>query len=232
MSKNMHQCHQHYGKIALKGVCHFSAIVIAITMIMLPAYAEKSTSNADSLIKQFLLKQANGLPGKINITVSAPTAALPACSSPIGAQAFLPSGARVWGRVSVGVRCHKSATQAEWTRYVPAYVAVVSNYLITNKPIAAGQTLSANDFSEKEGDLTKLPRNIITDAAQINGKMARNRLAQGVPIRAELIKSVVLIKQGQTVKVSFQGMGFIASTEGRAMSHGSAGEKLQVKSQS
>ncbi|MQQ99466.1 flagellar basal body P-ring formation chaperone FlgA [Glaciimonas soli] len=224
----MHQRPPHKNTAHRKCLKRFGVTVFIGVTTMFGAHAQSSVpSGADPLIKQFLLEQASGLPGKIDITVNAASANLPACASEISA--FLPSGASVWGRVSIGIRCQKSAAQAEWTRYVAAHVAVFSNYLTTNRTIAAGAPLSAADVSIKEGDLTALPRNIITDMRQITGLVTRNRLPQGAPIRQESVKNLEVIKQGQTVKVSAQGQGFVASTEGRAMSNGSVGARLQVK---
>src|SRR5665647_3850822 len=76
--------------------------------------------------------------------------ALPPCEA---LEPFLPSGARLWGRVSVGVRC---STNQPCTRYVPAYIAVVGTYYVAARPINAGQALTLADAAVREGDLTTL----------------------------------------------------------------------------
>jgi len=75
--------------------------------------------DARPVIEQFLQNQAAGLPGRVVITIDTPmSGALPPCDA---LEPFLPGGARLWGRVSVGVKCNAGQP---WTRYVPAYVAV------------------------------------------------------------------------------------------------------------
>jgi flagellar basal body P-ring formation protein FlgA len=196
------------------------------------------TGPAQAVIQQFLSSQAAGLPGKVVITIDTPmSGALPPCDAP---EPFLPSGAKIWGRVSVGIRCNDAAPAAAtaspgrqaWSRYVPAYVAVIAPYLVAARPIDAGETLTAADFTLREGDLTTLPRNILTGTAQIDGMVALNRLAAGAPVRPKLLRGAVVVQPGQNVKVMAQGAGFVASTEGRAMTGAAIGARLQVKTQS
>ncbi len=182
--------------------------------------------NLRPLIEGFLLDQTAGLPGKVTITIDTPmSGALPACDA---AEPFLPNGARLWGRVSVGVRCN---AEQSWTRYVPAYVAVVANYYVATRPISAGETLATTDFTLREGDLTALPRNVITNASQLGGAIAVNRIASGAPLRLELLRGAIVVHSGQNVKVITQGAGFVASTEGRAMANAAVGASVQVKTQ-
>lgn len=198
------------------------------------ARAAELSGNAKPVIEQFLLTQTGGLPGKVSIRIDTPmSGALPACDA---LEAFLPNGARVWGRVSVGLRCRGgnngdgSATPV-WTRYVPAYVAVVANYYVAGRPINAGDTLNAADIALREGDLTTLPRGVITNPQQASGMVASNRIALGAPLRLELLRGATVIQQGQNVKVQSQGSGFVVSTEGRAMTNAAAGATIQVKTQ-
>lgn len=184
------------------------------------------SGSANSTIEQFLQTQTAGLPGKVGITIDTPqSGALPPCESP---EAFLPAGSRLLGRVSVGVRCDASPP---WTRYVPAYIAVVSSYYVAARPITAGQALTPADFAVREGDLATLPASVVVDLAQLSGVVASNRIASGAPIRRELLRGVVLVQQGQSVKVVTRGAGFLASAEGKAMTDAAAGAVVQVKMQ-
>ena len=198
------------------------------------ARAAELSGSAKPVIEQFLLTQTGGLPGKVSIRIDTPmSGALPPCDS---LEAFLPNGARVWGRVSVGLRCNGNSTgdgpaTPSWTRYVPAYVAVVADYYVASRPINAGDTLSAADIQLRQGDLSALPRGVITNPRQASGMVASNRIALGAPLRLELLRGATVIQQGQNVKVQSQGSGFVVSTEGRAMTNAAAGATIQVKTQ-
>ncbi|WP_305626707.1 flagellar basal body P-ring formation chaperone FlgA [Rhodoferax sp.] len=184
------------------------------------------SGNARPVIEQFLLRQTAGLPGRVVITLNTPqSGALPPCAA---VEPFLPGGARLWGRVSVGVRCSQDQP---WTRYVPAYIAVMGSYRVAARPISAGQAVMPEDSTERQGDLTTLPGSVVRHAAQLHGMVAVNGMASGAPVRQELLRAVDLVRQGQTVKVVTQGAGFLVSSVGKAMTDSAVGETVQVKMQ-
>jgi flagella basal body P-ring formation protein FlgA len=121
--------------------------------------------DARAAVDKFLQAQVAGLPGKASIRVEAPgSGPLPACDA---LEAFLPRGAAAWGRVSVGLRCHSD--QKPWTRFVLAHVAVEGRYFVAVRNIETGQAFGPGDFAARNGDLTALPRSVVTDAAELQG---------------------------------------------------------------
>lgn len=186
--------------------------------------AAPTASPVRYVLEQFVLDRATGLPGKVGVRFETTMLqALPACDAP---EPFLPVGARLWGRVSLGVRCSAAPS---WVRYVSAYVSVIGTHFVAARPISVGQSLLLADVRSREGDLTALPASVVVDAAQISGMVASNRIASGAPLRRELLRPLVIVQQGQVVKVITQGLGFMVSTEGRAMTQAAAGALLQVR---
>ena len=204
-------------------------VLASLAASSLPARAATSlpaplAGSARPVVENFLQQQAAGLPGRVVITIDTPmSGALPPCDA---LEPFLPGGARLWGRVSVGVRC--SAGQP-WTRYVPAYVAVHGNYYVAARPISAGQVLTPADAAVREGDLTALPRGVVVDAAQFDGVTALNSIASGAPLRRESLRAAIAVLQGQNVRLRARGAGFTVSTEGKAMASAAAGALVQVR---
>ena len=191
-----------------------------------PPLSMQFSGRTGPAIEQLLLAQTAGLPGKVSITLDTPRlGALPPCTAP---EAFLPPGTRPWGRVSVGVRCNENLP---WTRYVAAHIAVVASFYVAARPIAAGQALTPADVTVREGDLATLPASVVVDPAQLSGVVALNRIASGAPIRRELLRGVVLVQQGQSIKIVTRGPGFVASADGKAMTDAAAGTVVQVKIQ-
>jgi flagella basal body P-ring formation protein FlgA len=181
-------------------------------------------AGARDAIELFLKQQTAGLPGRVEITLQpAALGDLPACADP---QAFLPAGARAWGRVSVGVRCD---AQQPWTRYIPAYVAVMADYQVAARPIETGQALAHADAATREGDLSALPASVVTDPSELQGMVAANRISAGAPLRREMLRGALVIRQGQDVRLVMRGPGFVVGTEGKAMANASAGATVQVK---
>lgn len=199
--------------LALAGCCAATA-----------ADATATADTAGAVIEKYLQTQSAGLPGRVTISLEGRGAsALPACDAP---EAFLPPGARPWGRVSVGVRCQ---TERPWTRFVQAHVAVEGSYFVAARTIDAGRPLGAGDVAERTGDLTRLPRSVITSAAELAGVVTVNRVAPGAPLRKELVRGVTVIQQGQAVKVVAQGQGFVVSTEAKAMTGATVGAVVQAR---
>jgi flagellar basal body P-ring formation protein FlgA len=199
---------------------------VLVAAAMTARGATPPSGSAGQVIEQFLVAQTAGLPGKVSITLDTPRlGALPPCEAP---EAFLPPGVRPWGRISVGVRCNESPP---WTRYVATHVALVASYYVAARSIAAGQALTPADVAVREGDLSTLPANVVVDPAQLSGVVTSNRIASGAPIRRELLRGVVLVQQGQSIKLVTRGAGFVASADGKAMTDAAAGAVIQVKIQ-
>lgn len=172
----------------------------------------------------FLQQQSAGLPGKIDITV-APTfpRGLAACTM---LEPFMPSGARLWGRVTVGVRC---AGERPWTIYLQARISLHATYYLAARAMAPGEVLTAADLVARDGDLTGLPQAVVTDPSQAVGSVTLTRVAGGMPLRRDMLKSASAVSIGQTVRVVAAGEGFAISAEGSAMNNASPGQQVRVK---
>ncbi|EDZ97503.1 flagella basal body P-ring formation protein FlgA, partial [Burkholderia sp. H160] len=189
---------------------------------LLPGQQDPEAIHAAALA--FLQQQAVGLPGKVEITVaSAFPRGLAACTS---LEPFMPTGARLWGRLTVGVRC---AGERPWTIYLQARISVHATYYLAARAMAPGEVLTAADLVARDGDLTGLPQAIVTDPSQAVGSVSLVRLAGGMPLRRDMLKSAAAVAFGQTVRVVAAGDGFSISSEGSAMNNASPGQQVRVK---
>src|SRR5262245_24498393 len=159
----------------------------------------------------YLQIQTAGLPGKVTYTVGTvdPRVVLPACPA---LEVYLPAGAKLWGATSLGVRCNGATP---WNIYVTAQVRVMGTYLITARPLAQGQVLAEADISTLEADITQLPATVLTSAQQAVGKTITANLAPGQPLRQDMLRSALVIQQGQSVKLLSSGNGFTVTAEGK-----------------
>nr|WP_057924546.1 flagellar basal body P-ring formation chaperone FlgA [Burkholderia ambifaria] len=172
----------------------------------------------------FLQQQIAGLPGKTTATVAAAfPRGLAACTT---LEPFLPTGARLWGRTTVGVRC---AGERPWTVYLQAKVAVQATYYVAARQIPPGEPLTAADLVARDGDLTVLPLAVITDPAQAVGATALARISAGLPLRQDMLKSAASVSAGQTVRVVAAGPGFTISAEGSALANAAPGQSVRVR---
>lgn len=192
-----------------------------------PAHAQNTGMEAVVInaVDRFLATQTQGLPGRVTTRIGAldPRTQLSPCPT---VEAFLPNGARLWGRSTVGVRCN---APAGWTVFVPVTVSVAGNYLVAARPLAPNQPLQAGDVALASGDLAALPAGVITDVNQLAGKSLRNSIAAGQPIRGDQLIAPLVVRQGQPVKLISQGAGFSASADGTALSNAAEGQMAQVR---
>lgn len=204
----------------------FLALLLPLVLVGNVASAQQDiVTNA---VDQLLRTQTRGLPGRVNYTIGQldPRTQLTPCPA---VEAFLPPGNRLWGRISVGVRC---LAEGGWTVYVPVQVSVTANFLVSARPLSPGQILGINDVVTQSGDLASLPGGVLTDVQQALGKTVKNGISAGQPLRADMLTAPLVVQQGQTVKVISRGAGFSVSSEGRAMNNAAEGQVAQVRTPS
>ncbi len=172
----------------------------------------------------FLQQQAAGLPGKVEVTV---TPVFPRGLAPCTSlEPFMPTGSRVWGRMTVGVRC---AGERPWTLYVQARVSVNATYYLAARAIAPGKVLTDADLVAREGDLTTMPQAVITDPSQAVGTTALSRVGANLPLRTDMLRAASAVSIGQSVHVVTDGTGFAISADGNVMNNASPGQQVRVK---
>lgn len=176
-------------------------------------------------VEQFLLSQSASLPGKVSVSAMAIDSRLKLAGCD-NLQMSLPTGSRIWGRTSVGVRCN--APQV-WTVYVQANVQVMAEYLIAAGPLAQGHIITEQDLIKGQGDLAKLPPGVFTDISQAVGRAVYVPLSAGTVLRQEMLRVLPVVQQGQKVVLNTIGDGFKVSAEGTALSNAGEGQRVKVK---
>lgn len=189
------------------------------------ASARQDAAPVRAEVAAFLQQQTRSLAGEVRIEVGefAPDNGLAPCTR---LEAFLPPGARAWGRVTAGIRC---LAPTPWSAYVPAQVRVTGPYLITTTALAAGQALGPGDVRVEVGEVSAQPADVLTHPTQAAGQIARLAIAAQRPLVASLLRAPVAVAQGQAVKVITRGPGFQVANDGTALSGGSDGQPVQVR---
>ena len=199
--------------------------LLAGALPALPAHAQQTAEPVRRAVTAFLAQRTATLPGNTEIHIGEidPHNMLPPCTA---LEAFLPSGTRAWGQISVGVRCN---APAPWTAYVPAQVVVMGDYLVTAQPLRAGQIVGPDDLERRHGDIAAQPPNTLTDTVQAVGHPARYAVAAGSTLRAQMLRLPLAVRQGQNVKVVGSGNGFTVSNGGRALNGAAEGDAVRVR---
>lgn len=204
-----------------------SAILCLLSAVFcsLPAQAQQAPAPVKKAIESWLQTQTKGLPGQVSYEIGNldPGNQLTPCNS---FDVSRPQGAQAWGRTNVLVRCLK---ESGWRVHVPVHIRVKADYLISARPIAQGQVVVEDDLATQLGDLSELPSNILTEPAAAVGKAATTSIPAGRPLRSDMFKAMVVVRQGQTVRVVSRGPGFAVTNEGRALNNAIEGQVAQVR---
>lgn len=188
--------------------------------------AQQNTAEIRQSVEVFTKQQTTHLSGQVQVAVGAiEQAQLPACAR---LQSFMPLGAKLWGNSNVGVRCTQGA---DWTLYVPVTVRVQAPVVVTKRPLASGKVLTDEDLTLQMAELTQLPAGVISAAEDAVGKVLTTGVAAGHPLRQDMLRAPIVVRQGQSVRLIAQGRGFKVSSEGKALANAAVGQMVQVKAQ-
>lgn len=182
----------------------------------------------ETVAKQYLVTQTQGMSLRSEVSVSALDKFLKIerCDA---MEAFIPTGNKAWGKTTVGVKCTKPVS---WTLFMQAQVSVFTKYVSTAKPLTTGQTISADDITLLEGDLSMLPSGVLTEPNDVIGKTIASAIPSGMPLKVDFIKAPFVISQGQSIKVVSNGKGFSVSNDAQALNNAREGQLVKAKTAS
>ncbi len=187
----------------------------------------ESIDNIKVTARAFLSNHSD-IEGQANTTVSIGSIdtrlTLPACGNSL--DAFLPPGANLQGKTTIGVRCH---TPRPWTLYVPAKVTSFSQVLTTNAPLRRGHIISAEDVSLETRDASSLHRAYLSSTENAIGKVLKRNLARNAVLSSAVLAEPHVISKGQQVDLQAGGPGLQVSVAAIALGGGAIGEKILVK---
>lgn len=204
----------------------FPRIVGTLALLLIAPLALATEEDAiRRAITAYLEQQAPGLPGPARHeigTINAGTI-VAGCRR---ISVATPAGARPWGRTHVQAKCSDGAN---WSLFVPIEIHVTADYLVSARPLRAGQPLAEADIATRRGDLAELPASILTDARQAVGQIASAALPADRPLRSDMLRKPVVVRQGQSARVVSSGGSFQVSSEGKAMGNAVAGQVVQIR---
>lgn len=201
------------------------ALLALFQLCALPAQAAASQSHAKirEVALAYLQVQTRSLPGKVSLQVGEldSRTVLRACTTP---EAFTPSGAKLIGKTSIGVRCNE---KPGWSVFIQANIRVSADMLVANRPLAQNTVLSANDFSLQNGELGQ--PGILIDPMQAIGKTLKFGIGAGQVLRQDMLRAPFVVTQGHTTEVRVDSKGFSIRSSGQALNNGTEGQNVQIR---
>lgn len=207
-----------------------AGLVLACAAVAAAA-ASPDPGTAAGAVELFLNAETSGLPGRVEIKVGTPDPrAQPAPCAAL--EPFLPAGTRLWGRSTLGLRCRDAVPGAAgWSMLLPVEIKVFGNALVTTRALAANEAVTADSYSVREVELTREPRGVLTDGAQIGDSVAARPIPAGQVLRSDTVRARQVVSAGSQVKVVASGRGFQISTQGRALNAATAGQAVRIQSE-
>lgn len=141
---------------------------------------------------------------------------------------FLPAGARLWGRSSLGLRCVDGAT---WTVMLPVVVTAWGRAIVAATPLSAGVVLAAGDLREAEVELTREGAGVTRDAQALAGRTLLRGLQPGQAVRIDMVRATPVVQAGDPVRLRILGAGFTVTSSGQAMNTAADGQTVRVRTE-
>ncbi|CAB3931966.1 flagellar basal body P-ring formation chaperone FlgA [Achromobacter insolitus] len=215
-------------KISARRLRARAACLTALLLPLAAAQGQEAATQAPEAIalaaQTYLLDQLAGLPGQPSIAIDPPRVErLAPCDA---MSPFMPSGMKLRSRMTVGVRCN---APRPWTTYVQATVSVPGYYYVATRMIAAGQALTPDDLTPRDGDLVALPPGAVTDPQMVVGMTAAHTINAGQPVRGSSLRNAQSVVRGANVRINARGNGFVVSSEGQALENAAPGATVQVR---
>ena len=206
-----------------------TAFILALMATVKPSAATEVQPIPELLaaVERYLQEQIvdpEGVHTTIEVTPINTRLRLAACQAEL--ETFLPPGQRFDANVTVGVRC----PDPSWTVYVPAQMHRHADILVASRPITAGESLTANDLTPKQADLSTLPRGYFAANMSLAGYTAKRSIAAGAVLNGGVLAPPLLVRRGDRVAIVAATQGLEVRGSGIAMADGVHGERIAVRS--
>jgi flagella basal body P-ring formation protein FlgA len=179
-------------------------------------------ATAENFIRAQLLTQTGNATLYVEAAPLDPRLRLPECQAPV---AFLPSGAGVAARTTVGVRCLAPL----WSVYVPVSVDSQLSVLVLKQASQRGASIAAADVEVQTRRVQGFAAHYVLDAAALAGKHLKADAPQGTPLTTALLVPDIIIKRGQRVTLVASVGGIEVRAEGEAVSDATGAGRVRIQ---
>lgn len=149
---------------------------------------------------------------------------LPACATPLAAQATAPRDTQT--RALVRVAC---ASGNPWSLNVPVTIRRELTVYVLRRSLARGEALLAADVAPQKRVVPGLASSFISRIEDLGGRLARRPLPEGTALTVDALSAALLIHRGQDVTLAANAGGIEVRAPGRALADASARQRLRVQ---
>lgn len=194
-----------------------------------PARETGETQDLETLrsaARSFLATRHAGNKENTRIDVAPPDSRLRLAACPVPLQAALAPGARDTGNVLVEVRCHGASP---WRLFVQARVQRLTTVLVTTRPLARGEKITADDVAMEKRDVAGLTHAYFSRLDAVEDKRVKRGIGAGVVLSPTAIEAIPIIRRGDAVTILAQGKGIEVRVAGEALADAGPGDPVRVR---
>lgn len=214
-----------------------AAVLLLAGVAAQASYAQSGHEQIGTAVRDFIesfypmvdMSDSGSADRRIEIEVSAidPRLSLTACDRPL--QASIPQTQSPVGRINVKVECEGSIP---WSKYVPANVRIYQQILVSTRPLARGETLTAADVMLAESEISSMRQSYLQSAAEAVGMELKRSIPAQAVVTQEALALPTLINRGDTVVMSAQAGTVMIRQQGIALQSGELGSQIPVRNTS
>lgn len=141
-------------------------------------------------------------------------------------EAFLPPGATVRRRTTVGVRCTGTSP---WKIYVPVTVAAYTKVMVAKRPIGPGASITPDAISWVNRDVSTLSYGYLPSLKSEGGLRARRSIPQGAVITANMVEASAVVHKGQRISLRSDTGPISVTMSGIALQDGAIDSRIAVR---
>jgi flagella basal body P-ring formation protein FlgA len=219
MSTNAHASQSRSTRHALAAALPFVALLLGLTVAPL-TFASDLSERVRLLVDERVAQSG----GEVEVVVGEPDPRLKLAPC-ARMEPFVPTGARLMGRTSLGVRCLEGAN---WVVYVPVQIRLWMDAWVAARPIPRGQVIAPDDARLDRVDIAALNGNAVLPDMPLVGRTAARALSPGEPLRRDMLRAQPVVQPGDAVQVVALGTGFAAQSPGKALTLAAEGQTAQV----
>lgn len=112
---------------------------------------------------------------------------------------------------------------------ISAAFAETMPVMVLTRSLGRGETAAAGDIAMERRTRESLPPDVVTDAGDIIGRMARRLLAPGTPLRAADLAKPDIVARGEVVTLVYETPGLTLTTRGKAGDAAGLGDLVAVQ---
>lgn len=142
-------------------------------------------------------------------------------------EAYLPFGARLWGKSQVGLRCVDGPVR--WNVTMPVSVNAYGPAWVVKGQVNTGVVLTDADVVQSEVNWAEDTNPVLAERAAWDGQVATRNLVTGQTLRQGMVKPAQVFQAGAPVRVVAHGVGFQISSDAQALSAGVVGQSARVR---